>query len=94
MTKKVWISTLVCVALAAAILLPAMPSRALNGLRSQHAQPARHLPARMVAVTPAGKLFHDPHCAYIHGKTKMMTADEAVKRGYTPCTRCMQSALH
>ena len=62
-------------------------------LLSQHSQSAVRLPAKMVAINPSGKLFHDPKCNAIHGHYRMVSADEASKMGYTPCTRCMREAL-
>jgi hypothetical protein len=62
-------------------------------LLSQHSQPAVHLPTKMVAIVDGGKTFHDPKCAYIHGKPRMVTAEQATKMGYSPCTRCMHEAL-
>jgi hypothetical protein len=48
------------------------------------------VPSGLVAVTPAGRLFHDPGCKYIHGPVEMMPAKKAVQEGYTPCLRCMR----
>jgi len=62
-------------------------------LLSQHSQPAVSLPAQMVAVVDQGKLFHDPKCTFMHGHPRMVTAEEAAKMGYTPCTRCMRNVL-
>ena len=62
-------------------------------LRSEHSQPPVKVPDRLVAVTAEGKTFHDPSCKYIHGAVEMMTAPEAIRRGYTPCVRCMREAL-
>jgi len=62
-------------------------------LRSEHSQPAVNVPGRMVAVTAEGKTFHDASCKYIHGPVEMMTAQEAIRRGYTPCVRCMRESL-
>lgn len=65
------------------------------GLRTEHARPATvaavQLPAT-VAVTPGGKLFHEPSCPYIHGRVVMMDTAAAELLGYTPCTRCMARA--
>ncbi len=89
-TRVWWLTALTAVLLVAAVVLAGGASRQL---RSEHSQPARMLPQTMVAVTPQGKLFHDPNCRYIHGPKQMMSADEAVRLGYTPCTRCMRKAL-
>ena len=62
-------------------------------LLSQHSQPAVRLPAKMVAIVPGGKLFHDPKCTFMHGHPRMVTTEAAVKMGYSPCTRCMRESL-
>jgi methylphosphotriester-DNA--protein-cysteine methyltransferase len=56
-------------------------------------QPARRLPQRLVAVVEGGKTFHVAGCPFMHGKYRMVTPEEAVREGYTPCNRCMYEAL-
>jgi len=46
-----------------------------------------------VAVVDGGKTFHVPGCPFMHGKYHMVTAEEAVREGYAPCSRCMYEAL-
>lgn len=71
----------------------------IQPLRSEHSQPAVRLPAKMVAIVPGGKTFHDPKCTFIHwsprmhGHPQMVTAEAAAKMGYSPCTRCMRESL-
>jgi hypothetical protein len=62
-------------------------------LRTEHAEPGKSVPQQIVAVVLDGKQFHDPSCRYLHGKPQMMTAEEAVKMGYSPDPRCMRKAL-
>ena len=65
-------------------------------LRSEHAQPATHVPAGMMVVVSAdGKTFHAPGCSFIHHKTQLRTisASEALNEGYVPCVRCMRKYL-
>lgn len=64
-------------------------------LRSEHAQPAVHVPSQMmVVVADDGKTFHVQGCSFIHAKTvRSMPAEEALKEGYTPCIRCMSKYL-
>lgn len=88
MSARVWLAALV----TAALILAAMTygrSRPEQVLLSRHSEPAIHMPDRQVAVTAAGKLYHDPSCPYIHGKAEMMSAREAARLGYTPCPRCL-----
>jgi hypothetical protein len=67
-------------------------------LRSEHAQPSHRIPpALMVAVSTEGKLFHVPGCKYLHqhvGESpELITAAEATKEGFTPCSRCLGEYL-
>jgi hypothetical protein len=65
--------------------------------RSEHAQPAKQIPPGLtVLVAEHGKLFHIAGCTFIHdkeGTVRSMTAREAVKEGYTPCSRCLGEYL-
>ena len=88
MSGRVWTATLVAAALMLAVATYGYSRRGEN-LLSRHSDPAIHMPDRQVAVTAAGKLFHDPSCPYIHGKAEMMNAQEAARLGYTPCPRCL-----
>jgi len=67
-------------------------------LRSEHAKPSHKIPASlMVAVSTEGKLFHVPNCKYLHRRDgespEFITAAEAMKEGFTPCTRCLHQYL-
>jgi len=65
-------------------------------LKSEHAQPANHIPPDMkVVVTDDAKLFHVAGCEFIHNKEKehTLTASEATREGYIPCARCMRKYL-
>jgi hypothetical protein len=90
--RQAQIATVVLVLILAGVLLFA---GTVPRLRTAHARPATTpaaaLPAK-VAVTPGGKLFHDPSCPYIHGPVVMMNTAEAEQSGYTPCTRCLKRA--
>jgi hypothetical protein len=80
-------------AAAALILITGVGGRAQPRLRAEMSQPAIQTPQPLVAVVEAGKLFHNPHCSVIHGKFRMMTPEEAVREGYTPCARCLGADL-
>jgi hypothetical protein len=62
-------------------------------LLSEHSRPAITVPEQPVAIVQGGKTFHDPKCTYLHGKPEMVSAQDAVNRGYAPCVRCMRQAL-
>jgi hypothetical protein len=68
-------------------------SGARPALRSAHSEPAKSLPAERVAIVDAGKTFHRPECKFIHGKSRMVTVEEAVRQGYAPCVRCEKELL-
>jgi hypothetical protein len=94
MTGRVWIAVVVATGLiASAASYGYSRPRATARLLSRHSEPAIHLPYREVAITAQGKLFHDPSCRYIHGRPEMVSAQEAARRGYTPCPRCLRKAL-
>jgi hypothetical protein len=93
-SRRAW---LVSVAVTGALAASAVFATALDGFvpqpRSEMSQPARRLPQRLVAIVDGGKKFHVPGCPFMHGKYHMVTAEDAVREGYTPCTRCMSDAL-
>ena len=67
-----------------------------NFIQSRHAQPGKNIPADLVVVVSDGsKLFHVPGCAFIRDKAseRTMTAKEAMRDGYVPCTRCLRKYL-
>ena len=80
-------------ALAALVLFATVGDRFVPRPRVQMSQPARRLPQHLVAVVDGGKTFHVLGCPYMHGKYRMVTPDEAIREGYTPCSRCMSEAL-
>ena len=94
MTSRFLVSTTL-VLLLVLVGLDAALSRAIApGLLTEHSHPAMKAPARMVAIVAGGKTFHDPSCKYLHGAPQMMSAEEAIRKGYAPCIRCMREALH
>jgi hypothetical protein len=63
-------------------------------LLSQHGQPAVHSPGGQVLISEHGKTFHAPGgCRYLHGKSQLVPAEVAVRKGYNPCVRCEQELL-
>jgi hypothetical protein len=65
-------------------------------IRSYHAEPGNHIPPDLVVVVSDGsKVFHVPGCPYIHDKAseRTITAKEAIRDGYVPCTRCLRQYL-
>jgi hypothetical protein len=64
-------------------------------LKSQMQQAGRNIPPDMVVlVTTDSKIFHVAGCSFIHGKdVRKLTAKEALREGYAPCTRCLRKYL-
>jgi hypothetical protein len=87
---------------AAALLLIAGGVKLTNSvtfrafLKSQHAGPANNIPPDLqVVVSDGEKLFHAPGCHFIKdpNSERTMTAKEAMREGYAPCTRCLRQYL-
>ncbi len=80
---------------AAAMVIFSMPRFTAPPLRAPMSEPALHAPApEMVAVSDDGKTFHVPGCTYLHGPSKLMPVDEAMRKGYNPCIRCEAKLIH
>jgi len=67
-------------------------------VRSKLAQPAHNIPPNlMVVVSNEGRLFHVPGCKYLHKRDgespELITAANAMKQGYAPCSRCLRQYL-
>jgi len=67
-------------------------------LRSHLALPAQGIPPTlMVVVSDDGKVFHVPGCKYLHkhddDNPTLMTAADALRKGYAPCVRCLRQYL-
>lgn len=65
-------------------------------IQSRHAQPPNNIPPDLVVVVSSGsKVFHVPGCPFIHDKAseRTITAKEAMRDGYVPCTRCLRQYL-
>ena len=90
MTRRVLSLTAVAAVVLVGAWWAAAASAAPEPLRSRHSEPASTAPPSVVAVTAAGKLYHDPACTFIHGPVRMEAGAQAIAEGYTPCTRCLK----
>jgi hypothetical protein len=93
---SVWLVPVAAMALIAGGMV--LTSSLTHGrfFKSQHAEPASHIPPDLVVVVSSGaKLFHVPGCPFIHDKAteRTLTAKEAMQEGYVPCTRCLRQYL-
>ncbi len=93
MTSRVWLGSLL---IGVALLVSLVVTRPVRDhflfLLSRHSEPAAAVPAATVAVTDSGKTFHVPGCLHLHGKEKLLEAQEAIREGFTPCLRCRKEA--
>jgi putative zinc finger protein len=93
-SRRAWlVSVGVTGALAASAACAAALDRFVPRPLSEMSQPTRRLPKRLVAIVDGGKTFHVPGCPFMHGKYHLVAAEEAVRQGFAPCTRCMRDAL-
>jgi hypothetical protein len=91
-----WLVPVAAMALIAGSVLLMNSLTFKNFIQSRHAQPGNNIPPDLVVVVSDGsKLFHVPGCAFIHDKAseRTMTAKEAMRDGYVPCTRCLRQYL-
>jgi len=45
-----------------------------------------------ISLDQDDKIYHVAGCPRLHGKAKFITADEAIREGYTPCVYCIGKA--
>jgi hypothetical protein len=67
-----------------------------NPPKSILAVPGHDIPPNMLVVVSDGsKVFHVPGCPFIHDKAtqRTITAKEAMRDGYVPCSRCLRQYL-
>ena len=91
-----WLIPLAALLLIGGGIWLANPSAFRNPLKSQQAEPAKGIPPDLkVVVSDGEKLFHVPGCKFIKdpNSERTMTAAEAAREGYVPCTRCLRQYL-
>jgi len=94
-----WSAWLVPVAALALIVGGVLLTNSLSHgrfVKSYHAEPGNHIPPDLVVVVSDGsKVFHVAGCPFIHDKAseRTITAKEAMRDGYVPCTRCLRQYL-
>ena len=90
-----WLVPVAAMALIAGGLWMANSVANQRALKSQMEQAGKNIPPEMVVLVAAdSKIFHVAGCSFIHGKqVRSLTAKEALKEGYAPCTRCLRKYL-
>jgi hypothetical protein len=94
-----WSAWLVPVAALALIVGGVLLTNSLTHgrvFKSYHAAPGNNIPPDLVVVVSDGsKIFHVAGCPFIHDKAseRTITAKEAMRDGYVPCTRCLRQYL-
>ena len=95
-TWAAWLVPVAAIALIAGTVTLTNSLTYRNYIKSHHAEPGKNIPPDLVVVVSDGsKLFHVPGCSFIHDKAteRTMTAKEAIRDGYVPCTRCLRQYL-
>jgi hypothetical protein len=91
-----WLIPVAALALVVGGLRIASSIAPKSPLTPEVAQLERNIPPDLVVVAaPGTRLFHLSGCDLIRGKDNLntMTAKEAMKQGYVPCTRCLRKYL-
>ncbi len=91
-----WLVPVAAIALIAGALQLTNSLTYKNFIKSQHAEPANNVPPDLqVVVSDGSKVFHVAGCPFIHDKAteRTITAKEAMRDGYVPCTRCLRQYL-
>jgi hypothetical protein len=95
LTWEAWLIPVAALALFAGGLRLANSLASQHVLKSQMEQAGKNIPPDMTVLVAAdSKVFHVAGCRFIHGdKIRTMTAKEALREGYAPCTRCLRKYL-
>jgi methylphosphotriester-DNA--protein-cysteine methyltransferase len=96
LTWETWLIPVAALALIAGGLRVANSLTTGRPVKSEQAQVGQGIPPDLVVVVKAGsKVFHVPGCRFIHGNDNLrkMTAKEAIREGYVPCSRCLRKYL-
>jgi hypothetical protein len=90
-----WLIPLAALALIAVGLQVTNLWQRERALRTRIELAEKNIPPDMtVLVTSDSKIFHVAGCSLIQGKqVRSMTAKEALKEGYAPCTLCLRKYL-
>jgi hypothetical protein len=91
-----WLVPVAAMALIAGTVILTNSLTFRHFIQSRHAQPGNNIPPDLVVVVSDGsKLFHVPGCPFIRDKAseRTITAKEAMREGYVPCTRCLRQYL-
>jgi hypothetical protein len=96
LTWEAWLIPVAALALIAGGLRLMDSRTGGQQIKSEQAKMEYDIPPDLVVVVAAGtKVFHVPGCSFIHDKDKLrtLTAKEALKEGYAPCSRCLRKYL-
>jgi hypothetical protein len=97
--RSLWILAVAAAAMVAGSLtLGSSSAFKQPDLRSHLALPSSGIPPTLiVVVSDDGKVFHVPGCKFLHKHDDespvLMTAADALRKGYAPCVRCLRQYL-
>jgi hypothetical protein len=95
-TWSAWLVPMAAIALFAGGLKLTNTFTFRRPVKSILAVPGRDIPPDMqVVVSNGSKVFHVAGCPFIHDKAteRTITAKEAMRDGYVPCSRCLRQYL-
>ncbi len=84
-----WVFAAVVAGTVVALILPFTAGDGAARLQDRHSEPRAEAAVQTVAVTAAGKLYHDPRCRFIHGPAVLEPVSQAVAERRSPCPRCL-----
>ncbi|NQT33713.1 hypothetical protein HQ587_00875 [bacterium] len=58
--------------------------------KARKVQTGEIIEPEMVKVTIGDSLYHNPSCDWIGHGAKKMTLENAIKRGFCPCSQCIE----
>jgi hypothetical protein len=95
-TWTLWLAPVGALALMIGVLRVANFLTPSPPVKSEVAKPGQNIPPDLVVlVATDAKTFHVAGCALIQNKNDLrtMTAKEAMRQGYVPCTHCLRKYL-
>lgn len=72
------------------VLLRGPDESSITYQKAQKIETGEIIEPKMVIVTIGDSLYHNPSCDWIGHGSKKMTLENAINRGFYPCTQCIE----
>ena len=72
------------------VLLRGPDESSITYQKARKVQTGEIIEPKMVRVTIGDSLYHNPNCDWIGHGSKRMTLENAIKRGFYPCSQCIE----